>query len=196
MRKELQDKLFNDYPKIFKQKDLSMQGTCMCWGIECGDGWYWLIDNLCSQLQWDIDHNNRDYIMKNKLLRKIIPFLKKLIDYIPGKYNFKKKIQYNPLIYIRSYLNRLIYLWRSKQEFIYIDSNRYPQIEAVQVKEKFGGLRFYIGSGSSQQHAIISFAESLSYSICEQCGSTKNVIQTEGDWIYTRCEECLNRNKE
>jgi ribosomal protein L40E len=22
----------------------------MCWGIECGDGWYWLIDELCAEL--------------------------------------------------------------------------------------------------------------------------------------------------
>ena len=34
MKKELQDKLYNDFPKIFKQKDLSMKETCMCWGIE------------------------------------------------------------------------------------------------------------------------------------------------------------------
>ena len=34
-----------------------MTQTAMCWGIQCGDGWYWLIDQLCSQLQWDIDRN-------------------------------------------------------------------------------------------------------------------------------------------
>lgn len=34
MNIELQEKLFEKYPKIFRQKDLSMNETCMCWGIE------------------------------------------------------------------------------------------------------------------------------------------------------------------
>ena len=49
----------------------------MCWGFSCGDGWYLLIDRLCSSLQWDTD------------------------------------------------------------------TNKYPQVVATQVKEKYGTLRFY-----------------------------------------------------
>ena len=51
MRKELEDKLFNKYPEIFKQKDLPARETCMCWGITCGDGWYDIIDNLCKLIK-------------------------------------------------------------------------------------------------------------------------------------------------
>ena len=51
MNQELQDRLFKKYPKIFIQKDLSPSETCMCYGIDCGDGWYSLIDSLCSKLQ-------------------------------------------------------------------------------------------------------------------------------------------------
>ena len=29
----------------------------MCWGIETGDGWYNIVDTLCSQIQWHIDKN-------------------------------------------------------------------------------------------------------------------------------------------
>lgn len=43
--------LFEKYPKLFCQKDLPMSKTCMCWGIECGNGWFYLIDYLCSCLQ-------------------------------------------------------------------------------------------------------------------------------------------------
>ncbi len=57
MKVELQNKLFEKYPKIFKQKNDSMQTTCMCWGMECGDGWYWLIDNLCESIQSYTDNN-------------------------------------------------------------------------------------------------------------------------------------------
>ena len=31
MKKELQEKLFTKYPKIFVQKDLPKDQTCMCW---------------------------------------------------------------------------------------------------------------------------------------------------------------------
>jgi len=58
MRKQLEEKLYHDYPKIFRQKDLPMSQTAMCWGLNCSDGWYWLINNLCFQLQFDIDKNH------------------------------------------------------------------------------------------------------------------------------------------
>ena len=51
MKKEFEDKLFEKYPKIFRQKDLPKTATCMCWGIATGDGWYDLIDTLCHKIQ-------------------------------------------------------------------------------------------------------------------------------------------------
>jgi hypothetical protein len=50
MKVDLQKKLFEKYPDIFRQKDLSMTQTAMCWGIDCGDGWYGIIDTLCDWL--------------------------------------------------------------------------------------------------------------------------------------------------
>jgi len=86
MRKELDEKLCAKYPKIFANRNGDKRKTLMCWGFSCGDGWYWLLDRLCSNLQWDTDKNNRD--------------------------------------------------------------EKYPQIVAMQVKEKFGGLRFYVESAT------------------------------------------------
>ena len=34
-----------------------MKETCMCWGIDTGDGWYDLIDTLCGLLQFNTDRN-------------------------------------------------------------------------------------------------------------------------------------------
>ena len=51
MNQRLQDKLYEKYPKIFGQKDLPMTQTAMCWGIDCGDGWYNIIDTLCCHIQ-------------------------------------------------------------------------------------------------------------------------------------------------
>lgn len=62
MEKELENKLYEKYPKLFRQKDLSMQETCLCWGLECGAGWYWLIDNLCNCIQGYIDANDKSQV--------------------------------------------------------------------------------------------------------------------------------------
>ena len=132
MRKELQDKLYEKYPKIFRQKDLSMKETAMCWGIECGDGWYTLIEKLCYSLQFNTDHNNKP-----------------------------------------------------EQE----NESRYPQVEAVQVKEKWGGLRFYTNGETDIQRGAIDFAELMSYEICENCGSTDDVQRTKG-WVRSLCKNC------
>lgn len=126
MRAELQEKLYKKYPKIFQQKDLPMNQTCMCWGIECGDGWYDILDTLCAWIQNRVD-------------------------------------------------------WRNREE------ETISQVEAVQVKEKFGGLRFYIQGGDEEIYAAISMAEALSYRVCEICGSCGR--QTKSVWIETLCEK-------
>jgi len=58
MDKKLQDKLFKKYPELFRQKNLSMRETCMCWGLSCSAGWYTLLDNLCSWLNWNMKNNS------------------------------------------------------------------------------------------------------------------------------------------
>jgi len=57
MKRELDKKLVNKYPKIFAERYAPMTETAMCWGFDCGDGWYWLIDRLCESIQSYIDNN-------------------------------------------------------------------------------------------------------------------------------------------
>lgn len=47
-----QKEIYDKYPDMFRQKDLPMDQTCMCWGLECGEGWYDLIDRACEQIEW------------------------------------------------------------------------------------------------------------------------------------------------
>lgn len=65
-------------------------------------------------------------------------------------------------------------------------------VEAVQAKEKFGTLRFYIGACSEESwdevYGAINEAEELSGKTCEYCGEPGT--QTEGDWTKTLCEKC------
>ena len=48
--------LYVRYPMIFEERHLPVDVSCMPRGIEARDGWFELIDSLCSVLQWDADH--------------------------------------------------------------------------------------------------------------------------------------------
>jgi len=65
-------------------------------------------------------------------------------------------------------------------------------IQAVQVKEKYGTLRFYTNYSTDYIDGAISMAEAMSGLICEECGSTDGVTQTTG-WIRTLCKRCRRR---
>jgi len=45
------EELYVKYPDLFCQKGQSPKETCMCWGIETGDGWIDLIDRMCQELK-------------------------------------------------------------------------------------------------------------------------------------------------
>jgi len=66
------------------------------------------------------------------------------------------------------------------------------QVVAQQVKEKFGGLRFYAYGGDDITNAFISFAESMSMKICETCGQPGKQ-QGDRGWIHTACDPCLEK---
>jgi hypothetical protein len=63
-----------------------------------------------------------------------------------------------------------------------------------QVKEKFGGLRFYIGNGSEEIYRIISLYENKSREICEECGEPG--MARGGGWIKTLCDKHAGEREE
>lgn len=69
----------------------------------------------------------------------------------------------------------------------HVDAGKCPQVEAEQVKEKYGGLRFYYTGGDATVHALVGFAEDLSERTCETCGAP-GTPNDEYGWIRTRCD--------
>lgn len=59
-------------------------------------------------------------------------------------------------------------------------------ITVHQVKEKFGGLRFYIDNASDAVHELIDQAEEISYQTCERCGQPGR--PRKGGWVSTLCD--------
>ena len=71
--------------------------------------------------------------------------------------------------------------------------------EVIQVKEKFGGLRFYINEGTSEIHQRIAKTEIESMKTCEITGKLGK-LRTDIGWYRTLCDEeyyeCLKVNKD
>jgi hypothetical protein len=59
MKQELDALLCEKYPKMMVNRNKDMKETCMCWGFECGDGWYNILDLLMGSIQHHIDWKNR-----------------------------------------------------------------------------------------------------------------------------------------
>lgn len=65
------------------------------------------------------------------------------------------------------------------------------EFKADQVKEKFGGLRFYYSNGSKEIGKLVGEAETESYKTCETCGSKENVTcEGRPHWVRSLCAEC------
>ncbi len=59
---------------------------------------------------------------------------------------------------------------------------------ASQVKEKFGGLRFYMAGSTSEMESAIDEAEEACSKVCETCGAPGK-IHHDG-WSRTNCDAC------
>lgn len=71
-----------------------------------------------------------------------------------------------------------------------------PDVEVTQVKEKFGGLRFYVSGANDQVYDLIEQAEAVSLKICEECGTGVTVTtKPVNGWILTLCRKCRKARK-
>ena len=136
MSPELQNKLYEKYPKIFKQRHLNMTETLMCWGFDCDDGWYALLDVLCEAIQAHVDYSTR--VRDNEIAKGLA-------------------------------------------------TEPYRQVEAVQVKEKFGALRFYTNNSDEYVTGLIDMAERMSARTSEQCGAPGTLVRKR--WYKTLCDK-------
>ena len=66
----------------------------------------------------------------------------------------------------------------------------HEDFKAEQIKEKFGGLRFYGSGGNEAISKLVDVAETQSYRTCEHCGVTTGVKCGGRRWIRALCEVC------
>lgn len=70
-----------------------------------------------------------------------------------------------------------------------------PKCKASQVKEKFGGLRFYCKTSLIEVDNIIDKYECKSYHICENCGKDGSSKKEINGYLSTLCKDCFNSRK-
>jgi hypothetical protein len=75
---------------------------------------------------------------------------------------------------IQNYIN-----WKNKHSAVV------PQVTVAQIKEKFGGLRFYYDGGDEYISGLVTMAEAWASHACEECGAPGT--SRGGGWIKTLC---------
>lgn len=122
MTPELSKKFFDRFDFIHTSGD--PRKDAMVWGVECGDGWFDLLWELCESIENELN-------------------------------NLPEEIEF--------------------------------PFQVLQIKEKFGTLRFYTNWETEAIGKLIQEAEDKSAETCEVCGKPGK-LQGDG-WLYTACEE-------
>jgi hypothetical protein len=113
--------LFGRYPVLYQGRKFPITQSLIPFGIETGDGWFKIIDQLSADITLLDEKNGTTTI-------------------------------------------------------------------AVQVKEKYGGLRFYVQAGSDAIFDLIDKAEDESSRTCEMCGEPGELRGV--GWVSTMCDKC------
>jgi hypothetical protein len=176
MKKENDEYLCKVYPKMMVNRNLHMTETCMCWGFECGDGWFQILNQLMGNIQHHID-------WKEKQRKGAIDYNYMAAQCKAGNFDlFEESMEsVTNQEYKEKRLGEIVAGdFRTVPDII-------PQVTLDQVKEKFGTLRFYYSGGDDYISGLVSMAESMSGVTCETCG--KPGTSTGGGWIKTVCVE-------
>ena len=175
MKEELDNYLCQTYPKLFVNRHADKMETCMCWGFECGDGWFNILNQLCNNIQHHINWREDSY-------QRDLKYNSMLSDCKADKWDAFNEYygNYRPEFFEK----RKIEILAEEPREIKLPCS---QVTVEQVKEKFGTLRFYYTGGDDYISGLVSMAESMSGVTCETCG--KPGTSTRGGWIKTACVE-------
>jgi hypothetical protein len=182
MKQELDKLLCEKYPKMMVNRTKPMMETCMCWGFECGDGWFNILDQLMSNIQHHID-------WKEKQRAGAIKYNEMAAQAKAGNFDlFEEDMKALP---------NDEYKEKRLAEIVASDFRKVPesipQVTLDQVKEKFGTLRFYYSGGDDVIDGMVRMAESMTEVTCEECGNIGE--RRGGGWIHTFCNPCEEKRE-
>lgn len=169
MNPELDRKLVEACPNLYRQRNGDIRQSCMPFGFP-GDGWFNLLWDLSLKLEKLIVDNIPD---EDKII---------VVDY-RSLCKDDEEMEWK----LNKYGIRSLPSWDEETKTYTRNENPRHSVYASQVKEKLGGLRFYLSMGSDEMYDLCHEAENKSYEICETCGEP-GVLRDSG-WIITACDE-------
>ena len=160
------EKMAEKFPRYFKDTRYG--------GFAIGAGWYPIIEALVGQIdhhtKWKRKQRAYDLRVNRAFMSgrdALIKFLSKGKD-IPSDWDVERADEI---------IEQMGYKVTPKVEWIRV----------AQIKEKFGGLRFYYDGGDDYISGMVTMAESWASRTCETCGSKG--MTRGGGWVRTLCDE-------
>ena len=170
MNSELEQKIFDKYPKIFGDRSKPMTETCMCWGLEVGDGWYNLIDVLCEAPTYTYSTSVKVDEEDGKRLR---------IEPYSGSYYFMVEPPQVIAEQVKEKFGTLRFYYR-------VEFNK--DIVDLLETEKYPALQKIVDRYSNYIDGIVHFAETASGRTCEETGTDGEIHSSGGSragWLKT-----------
>lgn len=211
-RKAFEERMTKEYPLLYSDMYGDPRETIMTFGFDIGPGWYPIIEDLSPKLeaiikpmhdkmmanpeahcarcgrkrQWHwlfyLIYVVKYFFMNRRKAFKAYPKWRKR-DKEWAKRGIKRSSVWKTL-----YFALFKYRWyRACRRW----QPAYPK--AMQVKEKFGGLRFYMNYYVEEIEELISKAQAKSFKICEHCGNPGE--ERGGGWILTLCDSCHEKRQ-
>lgn len=142
-------------------------------GFAIGAGWYPIIESLVSEIdhytKWRRNmraNDLRKQRAKDKGMEALIQFMVGKKGREPSDWDIERA-----------------------EEAMENDINITPKVNWIhieQIKEKFGGLRFYYDGGDERISGMEAMAESWAAHTCETCGNKGE--RRSGGWVRTLCD--------
>ena len=155
-------------PLLYRDRFSDKMSTCMCWGFEIDKGWTNLIYKVSEKIEailsaldmTEFDECRYCLHSRENHLGNCSGVAMKKVDGSKETYGRCNCANY---------------------------SDRRPC--ALQVKEKFGTLRFYMTSHTDEIEAAIEVAEAESAVTCQECGQPGS-SRNNNFWYSTFCDKC------
>ena len=173
MNEELNLKLYNKYPKILTDCGGDPKKTAMFFWMDCGDGWYKILDHLFGYLT---------DLMERKL---VVDYIKEYKDLHKDKEDYYEKYYSYKFLPPQIILDQVKEKYASLRCYYHTDFEDIPEdiraiIDTDQVNKKMEEYYDMI------DHAI-AYAEYQSARTCEVTGN-EGKLYTKG-WLRVLCDE-------
>ena len=204
--RKFEAELVKKYPLLYRDMYGDCRNTCMSFGIDVGEGWWPIIEDLSAKLEPQLEEMKAEVEKTPNLkcemcwkpkrwhwfyaiIAMATCFFKNLKRWPKcAKQQLKRNLKWRGADYTEYHPSIFLGVFRLPRWHRPCRRFRLPLHCAAQVKEKFGGLRFYMTLYNEDLERDIAEAEKLASKTCESCGAPGK--SRNGGWIKTLCDTC------